>query len=94
MTAHDLIDSIFSRPQQSVAGNIRYISEDQRKFLTDLIGQDSEGGSVTRGAGGSLVWVPSGRHKYVLTENVTIGRKPHTLMRLSNIIASETGRLF
>jgi len=93
MTAFDLIDSIFSRPAFGVAqGNIRSISDRQYAKLRELIGEDPEGGAVTTGTGGSLVWMPSGRHKYILTEDLRTGK--HTLTRLSNIIASESGRLF
>jgi hypothetical protein len=92
MTAHDLIDSIFSRPQLGLAGNMRRITPAQLKYLRDLIGQDPEGASVCPGAANSLVWMPSGRWKYVLTED-PIGNK-HTLTRLGNLVASEAGRLF
>ena len=92
MTAFDLIDSIFSRHQDGVPGNMRRVSREQLNYLRDLIGADPEGAAVTKGTAGSVVWMPSGRNKYVLTEDL-IGKK-HTLTRLSNIVASETGRLF
>lgn len=93
MTAFDLIDSIFSRPQTGIAGNMRRVTPAQLKYLRDLIGADPEGGHVRNGGPGSLVWMPSGRHKYVLTEDPTGGDK-HTLTRLSNLIGTESGRLF
>lgn len=92
MTAFDLIDSIFSRAQREAAGNVRRITRDQLKYLRDLIDADPEGGAVRNGAPGSLVWMPRGARKYVLTEDLN-GNK-HTLTRLSSIATSETGRLF
>ncbi len=93
MTAHELIESIFSRPQQKMPGNVRRITPAQLGYLRDLIGQDEEGGAVTGGAGGSLVWKPRGRHKYILTEDPTGGEK-HTLTKLTTLDASGTGKLF
>ncbi len=46
MTAFDLIDSIFSRVQREMPGNVRLVTPDQVKFLYDLIGADPEGGHV------------------------------------------------
>jgi hypothetical protein len=71
---------------------MRRITPDQLKYLRNLIGADPEGGAITRGAPGSLIWMPMGRHKYVITED--LAGKKHTLTRLSNITASETGMLF
>ncbi len=92
MTAHDLITSIFSRPQQGVAGNMRRITRAQLDFLVGLIGEDEEGGAMQRGLGGSMVWMPSGRNKYVITEDLRGNR--HTITRLANIVPSGIGRLF
>jgi hypothetical protein len=93
MTAHDLIDSIFSQAAWGVAAaNVRRITPRQLLKLRELIDEDPEGGAAKPGAPGSLVWMPSGRHKYILTEDLH-GTK-HTLTRLSNICASESGRLF
>jgi len=93
MTPFDLIDSIFSRaPWRGMSGNQRHITRDQLVYLRDLIDADPEAAKVKRGAPGSLVWMPSGRHKYILTEDL-IGEK-HTLTRLSNIAASGMGSLF
>jgi len=93
VTAHDLIYSIFSRPARGVEGNTRYISLEQLDYLVDLIGRDEGGGAVQRGRGKSLVWMPSGRDKYLVTEDPTGGKK-HTLTRLSNIVPSGMGSLF
>ncbi|MGB7986544.1 MAG: hypothetical protein WCF54_15355, partial [Terracidiphilus sp.] len=57
-----------------------------------LIDSDAEAAAVTRGAPGSLVWMPSGRYKYVLTEDLT-GEK-HTLSRLKSLTATGAGNLF
>jgi hypothetical protein len=92
MTAHDLIASIFSRTQQDLPGNVRRITRAQLDFLLRLIGEDEEGGAVQRGRGGSVVWMPSGRNKYVIAEDLR-GNK-HTLTRLGNIVASSSGCLF
>jgi hypothetical protein len=92
MTAIDLIDSIFSRAQEGVGSNTRRVTQAQLKYLRDLIDADPERGAVVRGTPGSIIWMPKGRHKYVLAEDAH-GNK-HTLTRLSNIAASETGRLF
>ena len=92
MTAHDLISEIFGRPQRGVAGNMRRITRAQLGYLRDLMVADPEGAAVERGAPGSLVWMPSGRDKYVLTEDL-VGNK-HTLTRLSNIVPSGMGNLF
>ena len=92
MTAFDLIDSIFSRPQQRISRDLARITAEQLKYLRDLIRADLEGVKTHAGALGSVVWSPSGKHKYVLTEDPA-GRK-HTLARLSSIEASESGRLF
>ena len=92
MTAHQLIDSIFSRPQMWLPGNMRRITPAQLDFLVNLIDEDEEGGAIEKGSGRSLVWMPSGRHKYVITEDAKGGK--HTLTRMSNLVASASGRLF
>ncbi len=93
MTAYELIDSIFARVQPRMPGNERRITRRQLDWLRDLIGADSEGGAVRSGGPGSLVWMPSGRTKYVITEDPTGGEK-HTLAKLMNLTASGEGRLF
>jgi hypothetical protein len=92
MTAHDLIDSIFRRHQDGIAGNMRRITRPQLDFLLRLIGEDEEGGAVASDGPGVLVWMPSGRHKYVITEDPRGDR--HTLDRRSNLIATPSGMLF
>jgi hypothetical protein len=92
MTAHDLIADIFSRTQGGVEGNMRRITRAQLDLLVELIGEDEDGGAVQRGMGGSFVWMPAGRQKYIITEDARGGR--HTLMRLANIRASASGSLF
>lgn len=74
-------------------GNVRRLTPRQLAELRRLIDIDPECGAVKRGAPGSLIWMPSGRHKYVITEDTTGGDK-HTLTRLSNIGASGCGSLF
>lgn len=93
MIAHDLIESIFSRSGwRAAAPNVRSITPEQLKFLRDLIAKDPESHKARAGDRGSLVWMPSGPFKYVLTEDPTGGKK-HTLARLSNIAAA-SGSLF
>ena len=93
MTTFDLIDSIFSRPGwRGAAPNVRSITPEQLKFLRDLIQKDPESHKARTGDRGSLVWMPAGPHKYILTEDPTGGEK-HTLTRLSNIAAA-SGSLF
>jgi hypothetical protein len=87
LIAIDLIDSIFARRSWGAAeANVRGITPDQLKYLRDLIQRDPEGHKVRAGAPGSLVWTPSGPHRYIVTEDPTGGEK-HTLTRLSNISA-------
>jgi hypothetical protein len=93
MTAFDLIAQWFGRAQSGVAGNMRYITLAQLDLLRELIGRDEEGSALQPGRGRSFVWTPSGRDKYVITEDPAGGRK-HTIMRLANIRASGMGSLF
>lgn len=93
MTAYELIDSIFARVQPGMPGNERRITRRQLDWLRDLIGADPEGGAVRSGGPGSLVWMPSGRTKYIITEDPTGGDK-HTLVKLANLTPSAEGRLF
>jgi hypothetical protein len=88
MTALGLIDSIFSRVQPGVPGHQRRISIEQRQFLVDLIGEDPEGAALKPNGPGEMIWMPRGKHKYI------IGEQPRMLTRLSSLKASEAGRLF
>jgi hypothetical protein len=91
-TAHELIESIFSRVQSGVPGNVRYISTDQLKYLLDLIGKDEEGAALYKGNGGRLLWMPSGRHKYEIEGDMHSSRRKIT--RMMNIQPSSAGLLF
>lgn len=93
MTTHELIADIFRRPQERVDANLRIITMAQLDLLERLIGEDEEGGAMQRGRGRSFVWLPSGRDKYVVTEDPRGGRR-HTLMRLSSLTPSGSGSLF
>jgi hypothetical protein len=94
MTARGLIDSIFSRPAwMGMSPDLRRITPEQLKFMTDLVAKDAERASVQRGRGRSFVWTPSGPHKFVITEDPTGGDK-HTLLRVPNLAKSESGSLF
>ncbi|MBS1803497.1 MAG: hypothetical protein JST28_09020 [Acidobacteria bacterium] len=92
MTAFQLISDIFARPQKNVAANMRFITERQFNWLVDLIGADEEGSAVTNGLNGGLVWMPSGRWKYVLSYEPSIEKR--SIMKLANIKASPAGTLF
>lgn len=92
MTAHDLIASIFSRVQGNMPGNKRGISCAQLDFLRRLIGEDEDGGAMQPDGPGRSIWMPAGRHKYVITEDLR--GKRHTLERLSNLTPAGSGRLF
>ena len=85
MTAHELISDIFARPQTNVAGNQRFITRQQLKYLRDLIDADKERSAFKRGVGAD-VWTPSGPEKFVLAEDVRPGR--HTLTRLPGAMGS------
>ena len=91
MTAHGLIESIFSRPQGG-PGNERRITPDQLSYLRNLIDADEEGGAVKEGMNGGFAWMPKGRNKYVVTVDPLRNRR--TLTRLSNLAPSDEGRLF
>jgi hypothetical protein len=92
MTAHDLIADIFSRHQDGVPGNMRRITRPQMDLLFRLIGEDEDGGAVQSAGPGVTVWMPMGRNKYVVTEDLR--GKRHTLTRMSNIVPCGTGMLF
>lgn len=92
MTAHELIGSIFSRVQDGVAPNMRRITRAQLDYLLTLIGRDEDGGAMKRGDGGSIIWMPTGRNKYVITEDPRGNR--HTLTRLIALAPVDAGRLF
>lgn len=92
MTAFELIDSIFSRCQAGRPGNERGISVDQLIYLRKLIGKHPEGGAVEQLGPGRTRWMPMGRWKYEVVED--LHGKQHMLIKQGNIVPSETGRLF
>lgn len=92
MTAHDFIAQLYSRVQMHVAGNVRYVTAAQFELLRRLIDEDEEGGAVKGGMNGGLVWMPSGRWKYVLSHDPATGR--HSLTKLGNGTPSDAGTLF
>jgi hypothetical protein len=92
MTAHDLIASIFARHQEGVPGHQRRITQAQYDYLRRLIDADEEGGAFKPCGPGEMLWAPSGRNKYVLTE--AIAGKRLMLTRLSNVVPSGMGMLF
>lgn len=94
MTAHDLIASIFVQARSGPRGNVRGITRRQLEYLHILIDRDKECASVRLGdAPGSLVWMPEGPWKYVLSEDPTGGDK-HTLTRLTTLTPTGAGNLF
>lgn len=93
MTAHELVAQWFTKPQQGVASNMRFITTAQIDLLRSLCEQDAEGAAAVRaGLGRSFTWMPSGRDKYVITEGPA-GRR-NTILRLANIRAVGAGSLF
>lgn len=92
MTAFDLIDSIFSRVQLGMPGHQRRVSPEQYDYLRALIEADPEGGAFRVHGPGEMIWMPSGRHKYILTQEGP-GRK-RMLTKMSSLNASAMGRLF
>jgi hypothetical protein len=92
MTAHELIADIFSRVQDGRPGHQRGISRAQLDFLRKLIDEDEDGGAVQATGAGKTIWMPSGRNKYEIKEDLTGNR--HVLTKLSNLAATGCGRLF
>lgn len=91
MTADYLIDQIFSRHRE-MPSDMRVLTAREFVALRGLILKEESKGTVHTGLGGSLVWMPPGEVKYVLTEDRV--RWKHTLTRMSTAAAVESGRLF
>lgn len=91
MTAFDLIDSIFSRVQPGMPGNMRRITQAQYDYLRNLIDGDPEGGALKPDGPGKMLWTPAGRTKYLLTDG-TYGQR--ALVKMASLTAAATGRLF
>lgn len=92
MAAFEFIDEILSRHQSGVPGNERWITANQRAKILELIGEHEESGALRGNAGGSLIWMPKGRRKFVLSDHNNCKR--HKLTVLANLVESESGRLF
>jgi len=96
MTAYELIRDIFSRYQAGVPGNARCITRPQLELLRKLIAEDPEGRAVESSPAepgySATVWLPAGRNKYILTEDLQ--GKRHRLTRLANVVRTDMGRLF
>lgn len=92
MTAHGFIEQLFERPQSNVASNMRYITGPQLELLERLIGQDPEIGARQNGMHGGFVWAPSGRWKYVVSQNPDGTRR--AIMRLNAGRPTGAGSLF
>lgn len=92
VTAFELIDSIFSRPQKGLPPNRRVITREQRRYLEDLIGQDEDGGAIKQGPSGSVVWSPKGRFRYVIGDDPESGKL--SLMRFATAASELLPRLF
>lgn len=93
MTAAQLIESIFSRPQQGMSTGMRRITRAQLIYLRNLIDEDPGAGVIKRGAPGSLVWMPRGdRYQFVIAEDL-VGEK-HSLTRLAVTTPQGMGSLF
>jgi hypothetical protein len=92
MTAHDLIASIYQRPQEGRPPNERGISGRTLAYLKDLIGADEEGAAFVCDGPGVWLWTPRGRTKYRITEDLHGNR--HSIARFMNLTSSDTGLLF
>lgn len=92
MTAEYLVTEIFSRTQLGTPSEWRRLTERQFVALRALILNEEPKGTVHTGLGGSLVWMPPGQWKYVLTEDRD--RWKHQLTRMSTAAPAESGRLF
>lgn len=92
MTAAYLVGEIFSRPQQGIASDVRRLTGRQFVVLRELMLKEESKGTVRAGLGGSLVWAPPGRVKYVLTEDRNQWK--YTLTRMTTAAPAESGRLF
>jgi hypothetical protein len=92
MTALELIDDIFSRPQLAATPDVRRITRDQVKYLRDLIELAGPAGRIQKGAPGSLIWSPEGLYRYVVTEDLR--GNLHTLARLSKTPPADGWLLF
>lgn len=92
MTAFDLIDSIFARVQLGTPGHQRRITQQQYDYLRGLIEEDPEGSAFRAHGPGEMIWMPSGRTKYILSEEGP-GRK-RMLTKMGSLQASAMGRLF
>jgi hypothetical protein len=67
MTVYQLLDDIFSRPQQNVESWRRYITRDQLELLERLIAEDRNAVAVLRRLDG-FTWSPAGDWRYVVTQ--------------------------
>ncbi len=95
MSAHSFIDELYQRDgywNRGLTAEKRRITPGQYAKLLDLIGRDEDGGALTKGMGGSLVWMPRGRNKWVITEE--LGGKSYVLTKMMSLAASDSGRLF
>lgn len=94
MSAHGFIAEIFSRVQDNVPGNQRFISEGQYNKLRELIGADEEGGAVKQGMNGGFRWKPSGRWSYVFSVEIRGTKTLRRITRMASPDPSAAGTLF
>ncbi len=95
MTAHDLISDIFRRTgcwNVGLPGNTRRITRPQLELLRRLIAEDEQGSAMQSNGPGIAVWEPSGRDKYVITEDLRGDR--HTLTHMTRLAPSGMEMLF
>lgn len=92
MTLRQLIFDIYSRPQTNLPSEMRRLSEEQFKYVRDLMLNEEAKGTVHRGQGDSLVWSAAGSDKYVLTEDRV--RWKFTLTRFAAVESNACGSLF
>jgi hypothetical protein len=92
VTAHQLITDIFSRVQDGVPNSVRRITRPQLDLLRTLIAEDKDRRAVHSGGPGVTVWSPTGRDKYVITEDFR--GKRHALERFAKTVPTGMGLLF
>lgn len=83
MTARGFIEQIFSRRQENVASNVRYITREQLALLRRLIDQDAIG-AFRPGIHGSFVWILDGQ-QFIVTQDADGRRRSILWMRVQSV---------
>ncbi|HKD62358.1 MAG TPA: hypothetical protein VKB47_17980 [Terracidiphilus sp.] len=86
MTARAFIDQIFSRRQDGVASNLRYLSPAQLELLRKLVEADAIG-ELRPGIYGSFVWLLDGEH-FVVSQDAAGRRRTILWLKVQQRAAS------